>query len=170
MSSTEEMDDFCQLWFPKLVGMLSLYCGNSLVAEDMAQETLIRICRDWGRVKRMDHSDAWVRQVALNLARSHYRRLKAERRAKARLEVYPEHRVSPVSDSALVVRAAISELPHREKAALVLRFYEDLTVPEVARHLDLPEGTVKSLIHRGAQRLRLKLKDFETERENSDAR
>ena len=74
------LEAMCVSEYPRLVGMLGLYCGDADKAEDFAQESLVRLCRDWSRVRRMDAPEAWLRRVALNIAHSHYRRRKVEQR------------------------------------------------------------------------------------------
>jgi RNA polymerase sigma factor (sigma-70 family) len=156
-AEADELAAYCREWFPRLVGLLSLYCGSLGVAEELSQETLIRVCRDWRRLRTMGDPDAWIKRVALNLAHSHFRRRKAERRALARVDISNSTEATD-HDLRMVVLAGIAALPSREKAAVILRFYEDMTIPEVALVLDCPEGTVKSLIHRGKKRLERKLR------------
>lgn len=157
------MDDplarFCEGEYPGLVGMLSLYCRDRFVAEELAQEALARACRDWRRVRGMERPDAWLRRVALNLAKSRSRRSLVERRVRGRLEAMSEHvhRDADAADS-ITVRQAISELSHQQKAVLILHYYGGLTFGQVAEELQLPEGTVKSIAHRAIHRLRHKLK------------
>lgn len=149
------LDDFCREEFGRLVGLLSLYCGDRHVAEELAQETLVRLCRDWSKVRRMDHPGAWASRVALNFANSYFRRRKAEARARERLErttVAPH--AGPGPETAIAVKDALTSLPKRQRAVLLLHYYGDLSLREVARALEMPEGTVKSLARRGVQRLR----------------
>lgn len=151
----DELEAFCRSEYTPLVGLLGLYCGDVHLAEELAQEALARACRDWRRVRAMDRPAAWLRRVAINLARSRFRRLLAERRANERL-----HNRSDVThhdpDTAhnLAVREAIAGLPHRQKTVLILLYFGDMTMAQVADVLDCPEGTVKSLAHRAIDRLR----------------
>lgn len=152
------------------MGALSLYCGDVLLAEELAQEALARVCRDWRRVRRMDHPAAWAQRVAINLANSHFRRRAAERRARQRLEVL----VLPVGQdpdeaSAIAVRAAVAALPRRQRAAIVLHYFCDLPFAEVAEVMGAPEATVKSLARRGLQRLRVNAEFIGTLEEAPDA-
>ena len=79
-----ELIAFCEREYPRLVGSLGLYCGDRHVAEDIAHEALVRVARDWGRVRSMRSPQAWTHRVAINLANSHYRRRQAEPRANER--------------------------------------------------------------------------------------
>jgi RNA polymerase sigma-70 factor (sigma-E family) len=153
--SREELTLFCQAEYPSLVGLLGLYCGDLFLAEELAQEALARACRDWRKVRAMDRPDAWLRRVAMNLAKSRFRRRHAEHRANQRLQARTtDVHEDPDTARALSVRQAISALPHRQKAVLILHYYGDLTLAQVAEVLDCSEGTVKSLAHRAVQRLR----------------
>ena len=76
-----DFDDFCSAEFPRLIGTLTLFCGDQGVAEELAQETLVRAYQHWKRVQRLDNPGAWANRVAINLATSYFRRKRAERRA-----------------------------------------------------------------------------------------
>lgn len=88
----EELTAMCEREHPRLVGMLGLYCGDAEVAEDLAQEALIRLCRDWRKVRKLDAPDRWLHRVAINLAHSHYRRKTTERRVLSILGNRPQPR------------------------------------------------------------------------------
>ena len=92
-------------------------------------------------------------RVAINLANSYYRRKAAERKAKSRLGVETYHRDPDVAN-AVAIREALAELPKRQRAVLILRFYADLSTRDVADALGMPEGTVKTLSHRAMKTLR----------------
>lgn len=147
----EDLVAMCQREYPRLVGMLGLYCGDRDVAEDLAQEALIRLCRDWRRVREHQARDRWLHRVAINLAHSHYRRKTIERRALSVLGARPVQ--DPPLGSDVESVELLKNLPHRQKAALLLHYYLDMTVPEVAQVMDIPEGTAKTLIHRGSRAL-----------------
>ncbi|HEY5011813.1 MAG TPA: sigma factor, partial [Acidimicrobiia bacterium] len=68
---------------PSLFGALLLYCGSREVAEDLTQETLLRVWRHWASVSAMDRPDRWALRVAFNLAKSGFRRLRVARRVAA---------------------------------------------------------------------------------------
>src|SRR5688500_2782768 len=81
-----DLTHFCQTQYPRLVGTLALFCGDRLVAEELAQEALARACAQWDRVSTMTAPAGWTHRVAINLANSRFRRLAAERRARERVE------------------------------------------------------------------------------------
>jgi RNA polymerase sigma-70 factor (sigma-E family) len=146
--------DFCRTQYPRLVGFLGLYCGDRGVAEELAQETLARVWRRWPKVHDLDRPDAWAHRVATNLANSHLRRLLAERKARARLSPPPAAAELPPVDLVVTVRRAISQLPRRQREAILLHFYLDLPLAQIAESMGTSVGGVKSLLHRATGRLR----------------
>jgi RNA polymerase sigma-70 factor (sigma-E family) len=146
--------DFCRTEYPRLVGLLALYVGSRPTAEDLAQEALVRLYRHWPEVQTMTSPHAWLCGVGLNLSRSWWRRRYAERRALGRYDAgRPTSAVEEPAD-VLAVRAAVAQLPPRQRAALVLRYYGGLSVTETAAHMGCAPGTVKSLTNRAITTLR----------------
>jgi RNA polymerase sigma-70 factor (sigma-E family) len=139
---TMTLDEFCASEWPRLVGLMGLYTGDRDLAEDLAQETLARACRDWAKVVALDSPQAWTSRVAMNLARSHFRRLRVKRRPRPTLR-QPEVQIEDAG-LRLEVREAVAHLPERQRATLVLRYFADLSVREVADVLGCAEGTVKA--------------------------
>ena len=74
------LEEFCKEEHPRLVRALDLYCGNLGVVEELAQDALAKVWQNWKRQSRLDNPSAWAHHVAMNLARSHFRRLAAARR------------------------------------------------------------------------------------------
>jgi RNA polymerase sigma-70 factor, ECF subfamily len=121
-------------------------------AEDAAQEAAIRAWRR--RTTCRDAPGAWIRAIARNEAL----RAAGRRRDEAPLEAASQvegdaHAGANLHD----VRAAVGALGHADRVLLLLRYWADLTQPEVARATSLPEGTVKVRLHRARQRLRVAL-------------
>jgi RNA polymerase sigma-70 factor (sigma-E family) len=128
-------------------------------AEDLVQETLLKLARRWPRVRRMEHPAAYARRILVNLALDG-----RARRARSREELTggtpPErpdthhHRADPAAaqrhDELL---DALAALPERTRAVLVLRYFLDLPEAEVAAALRCSLGTVKSTASRGLARL-----------------
>jgi RNA polymerase sigma factor (sigma-70 family) len=137
---------FCRAQYDDLVGALGLYCGQRDVAEDIAQDALLQVCRHWDRVRAMESPTAWTFTVAFNLARSRFRRVGRQWRALNRLgrDREPENRPADTTTTVLV-REAVSGLPPRQRMAIVLRFYIDLSVKQTAEAMGCAEGTVKAL-------------------------
>ncbi len=113
----------------------------------------MRAYRDWPKVRVMDSPTAWLYRVGTNLARSHFRRRRAEARARERLKSLP---APPPVDPPIVleVRESLRALPPRMRSALVLRYYADLRVSDIATALDCSETTVKKLLSSALDRLR----------------
>jgi RNA polymerase sigma factor (sigma-70 family) len=126
----------------------------------------MRACRDWKKVRQMDSPVAWVHTVGMNLARSHFRRRKVERRALERL-TDQRPRASLAPEQAIELRKAVTALPPRQKEALVLRYFVDLRIDQVASAMHCSASTVKTLVRKGLDALRLA--DDEQLREAADA-
>jgi RNA polymerase sigma factor (sigma-70 family) len=146
---------FCSEEYPKLVGSLSLICRSIHEVEDIAQEALARTYRDWKKVQNLGSPSAWTHRVAINLARSRYRRLRVQLRYRYKLsqEQSAEH-VEQEPLATLAFKDLVADLPPRQKSALVLRYFLCLSVREVAYVMDCSEGTAKSLIHKAISSLR----------------
>lgn len=144
---------FCRREHPRLVGALSLYCGDPGLAEELAQEALIRAVDDWDTVSAMAAPGAWVHRVAMNLAASAFRRRGAERRARARL---PRQRVhaDPDPADAVAIRRAVAALPERQRRVLVLRYFLDWPLEDAAQAMGLTGQAAASLTYRAVQALR----------------
>lgn len=144
---------------PRLVGALGLMCGDVHVAEELAQEALARTWAHWDEVRELGDpaSSAWAYRVAMNLCRSWVRRRVAERRALARLAADARPHIGQDLADYAAVRAAVRRLPHRQRAAVVLRYYADLPVADVASLMGCAPGTVKSLTNLAIQGLRRQL-------------
>jgi RNA polymerase sigma-70 factor (sigma-E family) len=132
-----------------------LLCGDWHQAEDLTQIVFSKLYRAWRRISRNGVAHQYVRQVLL-------RAYLDERRRPWRREVTVSGEGTvldrPVHDRNvvewLVLRDAIAALPPRQRAALVLRFWEDLPIEQVADVLGCPAGTVKSLTSRGLHAVR----------------
>jgi RNA polymerase sigma-70 factor (sigma-E family) len=148
--------EFCHRLRPRLVGTLSLLCGSAGVAEELTQEALARTWSNWPRVRELGEpaASAWAHRVALNLARSWIRRQMAERRALARLGTDTAEHHDPDMADAITIRRKVSALPRRQRTALVLRYYTDLPIAEVAELMGCAPGTVKSLTSKAIYTLR----------------
>jgi RNA polymerase sigma factor (sigma-70 family) len=134
---------FCAEVSAPLVGALTLYCGNRAVAEELAQEALVRAFQRWAAI---ESPRAWTYAVAFNLARSTFRRQAAERRAHDRAaQLSGDGSVDPDTTSAIAVRQAVAALAPRQRQVVACRFYAQLTVAESAAVMGCAEGTVKAL-------------------------
>ena len=154
MSDNDEMVAFCRGVHPRLVGVLAFTVGDRWVAEELAQETVIRICQQWPKVRDMAAPHAWAHRVALNLANSWLRRRIAERKATAKLQLRQSAPTAVDSADVLAVRAAVGELPERQRTALVLRYFADLPAAQAATVMGCKESTVRALTYQAIGTLR----------------
>lgn len=150
---------FCEAEYPRLVAGLSMYV-EAHVAEELAQEALLRACRNWSRVSGLESPGGWTWRVARNLATSHFRRRLARRRAEQHLR-HSENDgpLDPDGADVIAVRRAVAALPERQRTAVVLRYAMDLSVQETASRMDATEDAVRPLTKRGAAALREVLGD-----------
>lgn len=147
---------FCRDQYPRLVRLLGLYLGDVELAQDLAQEALLRVWRRWDHVSALESPPAWAQRVAMNLATSSLRSRLAGWRAHRRLEDQWRPLVEVDRADVIAVRRALAELPARQREALLLRYYADLPVEAVARAMGCPAGTVKTLTARAIAALRSK--------------
>jgi|HubBroStandDraft_1064217.scaffolds.fasta_scaffold48347_2 RNA polymerase sigma-70 factor (sigma-E family) len=134
-------------------------------AEDLVQECLFQVAKRWPRVRVMDHPTAYARRILFNLALDdsrHRSRRQAELdgRDQAALESRTDlgaARQMRLVESSSELTDAVAALPPRQRAALVLRYFEDLSEAETADLLGCSVGTVKSTTSRALARLRQKL-------------
>lgn len=154
-STSGDFTVFYDAHYPRLVGSLVLYTGERELAMDLAQETMARAYRDWRKVSDLRSPPGWLHRVAFNLANSAFRRRLVERRSSARSDVGSEvrHHDADAAD-AIAVRRAVASLPTRQKTALVLRYYADMSVGEVAEAMGRAEGTVRALTSQALAALR----------------
>ena len=148
-----DVEAFCRHEYPRIVGILTLYCRDQAVAEELAQEALARAWSRWDKVSNLDNPQAWLYRVSINLANDLLRRRLAERRARARAED-PQRRSGEPSADAVAVRDAVALLSRRQRTVIVLHHFLGLSLPEIADVMDAPLSTVKSLARRGRLRLR----------------
>jgi RNA polymerase sigma-70 factor (ECF subfamily) len=161
----EAIREFVETEYPRLVALVALACGSLSLAEDAVQEA---VARAWERTERGEaiHSwKAWITVVALNLTRSQLRRIRAERRAVERLSgTGPSEPVAPEEIADL--RRAIIALPHKQRDALILRFFLGERLSEIAEGLGLSEGAVKSTLYRARRALAQRLQEPSTEEDS----
>jgi RNA polymerase sigma-70 factor (sigma-E family) len=138
-----------------------LFCGDWHLAEDLTQTTLIKIYRAWSTVQKTDSMQNYARRVLLNTWLDEKRR--PWRRTELRVAAPPDFADVGADPEAAEARSwakdvthrALLELPPRQRASLVLRYFDDLSVAETAAVLGCSEGTVKSQTARGLETLRV---------------
>jgi RNA polymerase sigma factor (sigma-70 family) len=148
-SGASELEDLYRSQWAPMVRLAWLMGGNREEAEDVVHDAFLQLEPRWSSI---ENPPAYLRQTVVNGVRTRHRRKILERRH----ESY-EGDVSNVLDDYEEIWASLEALPDRQRQALVLRFYLDLTIAEVADLLDCPIGTAKSLIHRGLAGIREKV-------------
>ena len=140
--------------FDPMVRLATLLTGSVETAEELVMDAFARLAP---RIDELDQPAAYLRTAVVNATRSHHRRLRTAR-------------AHPVAAEEAVVDPELDELWHRldqlrpdQRACVVLRFYEDLSLAEIAAQLDLPLGTVKTHLHRSLATLRTLLTDENAE-------
>ena len=140
-----------------------LLAGNHADAEDLAQQTLVKAHRSWSRVEASDSPTAYLRRMLTNTYLSEHRP------RKRRLEVLTEAPPEPGSpagggpEDRMVLWPHVKSLPPRQRAVVVLRYYEGLSEQEIADVLGCSRGTVKSTAHHALRALRTVLATDEGE-------
>jgi RNA polymerase sigma factor (sigma-70 family) len=140
--------EFYGFEYPRMVRVAVLVTGSLETAQDVVQDSFVGVWRRWGLLR--DPAGYLYRSV-VNGCRSHHRRSARERRFKALSSSESAASAAPVRDELL---DALATLPYRQRAALVLRFYDDLSEADAAAMLGCRPGTVGSLVHRGLQQLK----------------
>ncbi|WP_031083143.1 SigE family RNA polymerase sigma factor [Streptomyces sp. NRRL WC-3549] len=129
-----------------------LLCGDRHEAEDLVQTTLVRVVLGGRRHGRLDNIEAYARKTLVNTFIASRRRFWRREQAYGEL---PDRAGHPAdTDTGLMVRAALARLTVRQRAVLVLRYWEDLSVEATAELLGMRENTVKSHTARGLAALR----------------
>ncbi|MBP2475824.1 RNA polymerase sigma-70 factor (sigma-E family) [Crossiella equi] len=153
---TTDFVEYVRARGPALRRTAFLLCGDWHRAEDLTQTALIKLYKAWRRVELSGAVDAYARQILVRTAIDESR-LFFWRREKVTAELPDLPALENGTDAALDVRRALAALPKRQRAVVVLRYWEDLSVQEVAGLLGCSEGTVKSQAAKGLATLRTSL-------------
>jgi len=148
-----EFRDFVAAQMESLRGLAYLTCGDWQTAEDAVLAALAKLYVIW---RRVDNHSAYARTAVVRAAIDETRR-PWWRREQSHGDALPEVIIrdgTQAVDDRLQLRAALDRLPVRQRAVLVLRFLEELSVSETAAALHCPEGTVKAYTSRGLEGLR----------------
>ncbi|UVS82393.1 SigE family RNA polymerase sigma factor [Actinokineospora sp. UTMC 2448] len=134
-------------------GTAYLLCGDWHRAEDLVQTAFVKLYRVWNRVSRRDRLDAYTRQIVVRAFLDETRR-GFFHRERVTSQVADGSAPEYGPDDRVVLMAALARVPARQRTALVLRFWEDLSVEETAAAMRCSVGTVKSQTSRGLSALR----------------
>jgi RNA polymerase sigma-70 factor (sigma-E family) len=141
-----------------------LVCADWHLADDLVQDALVRVYARWSRVSAGGPPDAYTRQVLVRLYLDRTRRAWFKREAST--PNVPDHQLTwdPIrgDDDTATLQAALEGLPARQRTVLVLRYWDDLTLEQVAATLGCSVGTAKSHASRGLATLRSRLSQQQT--------
>jgi RNA polymerase sigma-70 factor (sigma-E family) len=158
-------EEFVTTRRPALLRTAYLLTGHAEDAEDLVQTTLIKVVPKWGRIQ--DNPEPYVRKV---LAREAITRWRTRRWRETLVEHLPDREAAGPSVAwNLTVRDALLQLPPRQRAVIVLRYYDDLTERETAATLGIAIGTVKSQTSDALVRLRRLIPDLAASEDSSVA-
>jgi RNA polymerase sigma-70 factor (sigma-E family) len=148
--------------YSELVGLAGLLVRDPGTAEEVVQDAFAKFHLSRHRIADPDREVAYLRSIVCNLARSKLRRWGLERRRGPTPERDVDHR--PDADDAChrrdVVAESLRDLPRRQRECVVMRFWLDLPVREIADALGIAEGSVKSHLHRGLAALEIRLEEL----------
>jgi RNA polymerase sigma-70 factor (sigma-E family) len=143
-TNAADFDELYRTAYQHMVRLAYLLTGGDSAAEDLVQDAYVALHRRWSTI---DDAGAYLRVAVVNRCRSHGRRRAVERRLLL-------SRSEAVEDKPDELRDVIRSLPERQRAAVVLRYYEDLSEAEIARTLGCRVPAVKSLLFRALKDMR----------------
>jgi RNA polymerase sigma-70 factor (sigma-E family) len=157
-ADTPTFEEYAAAAWPSLYRRAYLLTGNHADAEDLAQQTLIKTHGAWSRVNRAESPNSYVRRILTNTFLS-MQRPKGRRLELLSGENAPEPVGPPIDgpEDRMVLWPHVRALPPRQRAVIVLRYYEQLSEAEIADALECSRGNVKSTAHRALQNLRTAL-------------
>jgi RNA polymerase sigma-70 factor (ECF subfamily) len=153
-----EYERFFRATYARLLVALALSTDRA-AAEDAVQDAYLQALRHWEKVQHYDDPAAWVRRAALNRLANQRRGAARRERAIGRLATATVQEHTEDAAALTDLREALAALPARERTAVVLHHVVGVPVADLAVELDLPEGTVKSILSRTRDRLRTALGD-----------
>lgn len=149
-----DFDETFREHYGPMVRSLAAACGDREAAADAVQDAFTRAYTRWRRISRYDHPAGWIRHVALNRLRDHFRREERAGRARSRLEGEATTHVAPPELPDDDIAIAVGRLPRQQRVAVSLFYVEQLSVSEIAASMKLSEGAVKYHLHAGRTALR----------------
>src|SRR2546423_11435618 len=144
----ERLGELFDTSYSTMVRLAHVLVGDRPAAEDLVQDAFVRLHSRLGGLKDPDAAGGYLRQIVINLCRSHHRRRSLLVRHRPDPPA-PATDTSPRSDDRLAVLAALRTLSRRQRECLVLRYYLDLSEDEIAAALNISPGSVKTHTARG---------------------
>ena len=160
-AGTPSFEEWATARVPALLRFGYLLTGSQHAAEEAVQTALTRACEKWARVSRTADPDTYVRRMVVNAHVSAWRKTGSRELSVADVREVPS---TPLRDPAdrIATDDAVwrmcAGLPARPRAAVVLRYYEDLDYPEIAAVLGCSQATARSYVHRALTALRAQLR------------
>jgi RNA polymerase sigma-70 factor (sigma-E family) len=151
---SEDFSAFAQSRWPGLVRLAFGLTGDRWTAEDIAQATLAKAYVAWWRVRRADDPDAYLRRILVNTSNRRFRRRRVTEQPGDVPDTPTDGLADQVGERAALL-AALRLLPPRQRAVIVLRYWEDLNDAEIAAALGCTPGTVRSQLSRALAKLRV---------------
>ncbi len=148
--------EFYRQNYRSVVGIVYALSGSPVAAEELTQDAFLRAHHRWDDLSGHANREAWVKRVAINLARSWLRRRVVEVRVLARLG-RERPVVEPMSESADQLWDAVRGLPRQQAAAIALRYHDDRSIDDIALVLECSPATVRVHLHRGRRALATQL-------------
>ncbi|MEG6617561.1 RNA polymerase sigma factor [Peptococcaceae bacterium 1198_IL3148] len=151
-----------ELYYPKAYNAAYYYCGDTFLAEEAAQDAIFKAITNIDQLRDPDKIEAWIKSIAVNNIISLLRKKKkvvgidnVAMLADSK-DNMPEY-VLDTQETRNAIMAAIDTLDMISKQVIHLRFYEELKVKDIAVIMDKPEGTIKTLIHRAKNTIKIRL-------------
>jgi RNA polymerase sigma-70 factor, ECF subfamily len=160
VSVPESFDVFYRREVRRLVGLAYALSGNRLAADDIAQEALLAAYKKWDEVGRLENPAGWVRRVVSNQAVSAVRRRVSEAKGLRRLA--SRNTIAEVPELPAETEwiwREVRKLPKRQVQVIALRYYDQLSMSEIAEVLDCSKETVNTHLRRARQTLDRRLSD-----------
>lgn len=153
----EEVAGLFRRHYAPMCRLAYVILGDAGAAEEVVMEALVKTFSGWMRIRDLDRSEAYLKRAVVNGCRSKIRRKSIESRAAVVLRSQAQASATPSdpdrSDTRRAVWEAIRGLPERQRAAVVLFYYEDLPEAEIADILQCSVGTVKSQLFKARAKL-----------------
>ncbi|GAA3225054.1 SigE family RNA polymerase sigma factor [Actinocorallia longicatena] len=154
-----DFEEFLAVRLAALLRFAVAVTGDQHRADDVVQDVLVKAARRWRRIQGMDAPEAYVKRMIVNQHLSWRRRRRETPVSAEVLTALGGGAGDPaaVHEGMAELQARIEGLPARQRVALALRYYEDLSYPDIARFLGCSEGTVRSHVSRALATLRVEL-------------
>lgn len=134
-----------------------LHVKNEQVALDLVSETIIKGYESIHTLREPAYFKTWLIRILLNNVKDYFKKVKDEVSYEF-LEEFPDEKRTCVEEK-LDLKNAIDTLPKKYQSVIILKYYEDMKISEIAEVLDIPEGTVKAYLHHGKEALKTCLKE-----------